>query len=109
MDETDSDPAGLDAAIEAMIAEAESGKHVVILATGKCTCGAKVSYAQSARHIAEVRVRAAAPHLRAAALNEAADEVAAKARSGYVGGVVDGLGIAERLLRERAGRIGGAE
>jgi hypothetical protein len=57
----------------------------------------------------EFAVRAAAPILVKAALLEAADEIAAKARSGYVGGVVDGLGIAERLIRQRADRIGGGE
>ena len=94
--ENAADPAGLDAAIEA-------AEQTFAAKSPPGRVGGEELVALAAA------IRAAAPHLRAAALNEAADEIAATARSGYVGGVVDGLGIAERLLRERAGRIGGAE
>jgi hypothetical protein len=80
------DPAGLDAAIEA----ARRSAHGVVWLDD-------AGQDQTIR----IAVRAAAPHLRAAALNEAADEAA---DAGLIGAL-----IWSGWLRERAGRIGGGE
>jgi len=97
------DPVGLDAAIEAALigsGHSEDG----------CGCppGEDIpcpEYVADVRHI----IRAAAPHLRAAALLEAADDLKIRLRNEFWGYANAGLVEAERLLRERAGRIGGGE
>ena len=80
------DPAGLDAAIEA-------ARHRVRI-EGRWPF-------EVPDHVLKPAVRAAAPHLRAAALNEAADEAM---DAGLIGAL-----IWSGWLRERAGRIGGGE
>jgi len=81
------DPAGLDAAIEA----ARRSAHGVVWLDD-------AGQDQTIR----IAVRAAAPHLRAAALNEAADEWVAIEEA-------HPDSIVAKWLRERAGRIGGGE
>ena len=80
------DPAGLDAAIEA-------ARHRVRI-EGRWPFDVP-------DHVLKPAIRAAAPHLRAAALNEAADDAA---DAGLIGAL-----IWSGWLRERAGRIGGGE
>jgi len=90
------DPAGLDAAIEAA-EQAFAAK----LPPGRVGGEELVALAAA--------IRAAAPHLRAAALNEAADETARLIAgplpaSQWGDGYVHGVTAAEQMLRERAGR-----
>jgi len=103
------DPAGLDAAIEAALVENPQHRITVPGTWGEDyedraeesrswsgSCGAS-GRRHPMRHVTEVELRAAAPHLRAAALNEAADEIDRYWSYAY-GGVV------AWRLRERAGR-----
>jgi len=94
------DPAGLDAAIEAAVSAYDAPAPAAGMKT------------RHERALAAA-VRAAAPHLRAAALNEAADELDRiwREQDGIVW-YVEGesrLANTAQWLRERAGRIGGGE
>jgi len=113
------DPAGLDAAIEA-----------AIRAAAEMDCD-RFDYDHGSDHEASARhreydvkstiddpqfrgpviaaVRAAAPHLRAAALNEAADDFDEFADSLIGSDIHEGVWTVAVMLRERAGRIGGGE
>ena len=103
------DPAGLDEAIEAgAVALVKTSEHRS-WDDPPVPPGAVDGWRESYRRQATAVVRAAASHLRAAALNEAADETgrliagllpASQWGDGYVHGVT----AAEQMLRERAGR-----
>ena len=88
------DPAGLDAAIEA-------AAKAISRYDWNAGLSGRVTVSRHARAGAEAAVRAAAPHLRAAALNEAADEIAARAENWPLAYRPEEI---EAFLRERAGR-----
>ena len=100
------DPAGLDAAIEAAAADLRNRFHDIDAQAPGHYMGTCCPVCEDS---AITAVRAAAPHLRAAALNEAADALEAELRThdAMVGSISTKWPV--RWLRERAGRIGGGE